>query len=532
MDHSAAREIRAGGSVAAPGTAEGRRFARYVPHALCAAVLAIWFAAKAALFEGLEYTSDLFSNLEMSRSVYQGRPLLWENGFGDHKALHNYYGDPLLYPLTGPFGAYGLFLASALLALLSAFAVFALARVAPQWKRGMYLALAAALLFGPVAFWLWDDPIYGWHAEMLYLPLSILLASALARGSRFALWLAVPIVLVREEGAIVAWAVYALHEWMQPAATVRRRLFRIARWTALWLAVFSAGMALQIAMQPAGSGPSRALATLPAVKIMLSNPELRRGFFHAVAGAAWLSLCAAIPLLALSWRALLAAAVALVPFVPPLVVASSSQLSALGVRDYGFSWGPRFVILWSVIACASLFAVASAERPPAIAPAARAALVTALAVASIAAQALALRRVRPYDASGRLAAFLPSRRASLTAGVLAPGEDALLRCLGREIPSSTPVSSGGSLFARFHRQDIVWPDRPGSAWAPPRLVACDVLLRMPYDYGCVALGRRLGAAGFQHWQAGGISVWSEGALVAAVQRCGARPSLLDTTGRK
>src|SRR5882724_3976655 len=76
---------------------------------LAFAVLCGWLTVKCVLFVRLAYTSDMFSLLQMSLSWLDGRPLLWENCFGNHARLHDYYSVLAFAPLTFTFGAYGLF---------------------------------------------------------------------------------------------------------------------------------------------------------------------------------------------------------------------------------------------------------------------------------------------------------------------------------------------------------------------------------------------------------------------------------------
>ncbi len=142
-----------------------RTLKRALPLLLTLLLLAYWMLAKAVLFERLEYTSDLFDFLEMSRSFAAGRPLLYDNNYGNTPAIHNYYIVPLFYPLTAILGAYGLFAGLAGLWLLALLAIRRLAGTADPWKRELYWIVTLALVLGPVSFWLWDDAHYGWHAQ-------------------------------------------------------------------------------------------------------------------------------------------------------------------------------------------------------------------------------------------------------------------------------------------------------------------------------------------------------------------------------
>src|SRR5262249_54167673 len=152
----------------------------------------------------------------------------------------------------------GLFIGYALLLLLAALSVSKLASAAPQWKRELYWSIMAALILGPISFWVWDDPIYGWHGELLFLPLSILFCTALISQSQLRWVFAALIVLTREEGAVVAWAIHILHEFTRTASLSRkytpsrRDILSLVKITAGWFVVFVAGIVLLRLMHTSG----------------------------------------------------------------------------------------------------------------------------------------------------------------------------------------------------------------------------------------------------------------------------------------
>ena len=132
-----------------------------------------------------------------------GRPLLFENQYGVLTETHNYYAILALGPLTKLFGAYGLFAGFLLLLFLAArSSLLFLDRGSSGWTQTRIVF--GSLLLGPVGFWFWDHPIYGFHLELLLLPLGILYALSLIDGSRRRwLWLA-PICLTHEQGPLFA----------------------------------------------------------------------------------------------------------------------------------------------------------------------------------------------------------------------------------------------------------------------------------------------------------------------------------------
>ncbi len=150
-------------------------------------MLTTWLAVKAVLFRHLEYVCDLFQHLVMSRSVFEGHPFLWEPQAAG--LLHNYPLLPSFYALTGWLGAYGLFVGLAAWMAGALVAVWRLASRSDPWRRELYWTVVFALVLGPVGFWLWDDPTYGWHTQMVFVPLGILFATCLITGTRLA-WVA------------------------------------------------------------------------------------------------------------------------------------------------------------------------------------------------------------------------------------------------------------------------------------------------------------------------------------------------------
>lgn len=474
------------------------------------AVLACWLVAKNRLFRGLEYTSDLFSHLQISLSLGPGQHLLHENGFGDHRALHNYYLLPLLYPFTRPLGAYGLFLALALLIFVAVVRVLDLSRDRQDGPL-LHLIVCSALVLGPVAFWMWDDPVYGWHTELLFFPLALLFAASLIRG-RGAWVFAAAIVLVREEGAILGWAIHAAFQAVRrdaPVGDLDKR-FPVARrlmlTTLVWLLVFAAGLGVLLAFQ---KHLGRSRVALGIIANPIHDESLRAAYLISLSDAFLLLASGAIAFVAVaSIRALAWGALCSLPLLVPISIAAIS-FGPGALIGHGAAWPPRFVMLWSVLTAAALFGVR--ERPTR----AMKLVAVALGIASIVAQSETLRWRRWYEIRRRI---LPTS-GRLVASRLSPAENRLVWCLGDGLPRATPVAATGSLFAPFHRQEIVWPDRLATATHFPRVVACDQLQRIPFDYGCLALQRDVAAKRYDTIHVHGMVVSYEPALSSSVEPC-------------
>ncbi len=495
----------------------------WLPQVLALAAIAYWLVVKSVLFRRLEYTSDLFSNLELSRSFFNGRPLLWENVYGDHKAIHNYYIAVLFYPFTRFLGAYGLFAAEAALYGWAVSKILSRASTT-DYRRELYWAVLAAMALGPVAFWIWDNPIYGFHYELALVPLSVLFAVSLSERSRWAWIFAALIVLTREEGAIVAWCIHVLHEVLksEPDAGdlgARSALLRRLAWiTGGWLLAFIAGMALLLAM---GGGHGRLGLALMGLRGLTEDSSTRSLLIESLGDAVLLLSAGGVVYLAgIPWRGLGASAVVSLALIVPTTLGSLIYGGAS--RAHGIAWPPRFAMLWGPALAGCLFAIERVRVPVFTAIWRRRTALALAVIASMVAQVVALEARRGYQFVPRftLQAFTSTPR--FAASVLSNAEDAFLMCLGRDLPPDASVTSTGGLFGRFHRQDLLSPDRVQTAWKPPELVVCDDSGRVPWEYGCLSLSHSLPDSTYERLQLDNLFVRYTGERKAVVEACAAK----------
>lgn len=163
-----------------------------------------WYFIKVFQFQSNheEFTDGMLA-LQLSRGWLEGRPVLYDNFYGDHARQHNYYFILLTGFLTKFTGIYGLFLT-----YLGLFAFFFW-----QWFSG-FKAFGSSLwttnwlavvffVFGPMGYFIYLD-YFGWHPEHYFLPLMALLALSLARRkyAMAAVWLLLTF-LVKETSNIL-----------------------------------------------------------------------------------------------------------------------------------------------------------------------------------------------------------------------------------------------------------------------------------------------------------------------------------------
>ena len=434
-------------------------------------VLAYWLAAKISNFHALLYFGDLFINLQISRSLWLEKPLFFNYAYFPDPLVHNFFLLPLLAPLTIPFAANGLFFFSAA-ALFCAFnECMQLTKLTHSRDQSLVLLLLlVACLFGPMSIWIWDNSGYGWNTESLYLPFSLAFGAAVLRHSRRAwLWGAL-LITVREDGALLAWAIHAICAIVKPAADeggerLTRQLLRLSFW---WAAVFACGMLIQAAV----SGPStvrlsRVLSRFAA--LVDSSPLLRE---VALMLAEYCALLVAVVLFVRFVRLNRRLVAALVPF---LLLSAVQLLSVLHypiplIRSYGLSWPTHFAGLWGgacfLAICGTLFGYrtlgdGSAQWTRLLIPG-------LVFILSLLWQTAILKEVRFYDCwlffrtPFREQEYAPRRSLSVR-------ELRFLECLGRTLPATATVRTHAALFALFQRQDYTTFDSASTRTYPPVL---------------------------------------------------------------
>jgi len=469
------------------------------------ALLGLWLLVKVRLFIGLEYSWDLFVALQVSQSWLMGRPLLWENRWGPDSVIHNYFVTPLLGPLTLHWGAYGLFVANAALLFL---AYVELGRAMRPSSPPRRLAHAVAYLFGPVGFWIWDDPFYGWHGELLFLPLSVLFACALERRSRQrALWGAL-LVLLREDGPVVACSIQLLHVWLRASGPIWSGpgLLRSARVAAVWLTVLGVGLSIQRWAHPLAT--HRLSDALSSFGRVVTDQEALLALMTSTAGAL---LLFGSGLLIVAGRCRWPALVASLP-VLGVAILGTLAYDLRGMVGHGPTWACRFVMLWGILG------VAVAASPGRDGLQSSATTFWSSMVASVVAQAALLTLFAGYYPTRRLAQALPGAD-NILAAQLSERERSFLACLRDSLPTDTAVAAHARLFAYFHRHDLVWASYPQNAWRQPQVVVCESRGSLPKDRGCPRLQAAVLRAGFQLKETAGITVAYDPLLAPNLEGC-------------
>jgi hypothetical protein len=502
-----------------PGPSRSGRSTTLLLAAMASLTVLYGGLCKALLFRDLEYIgSDFFSFLEMTWSWYYAGLLLHDNVYGSHFAIHNFYLLLAFAPLTIPLGAYGLILGLVLLHWASALRVAWRARFEGARRLGI---LAGAL--GPVAYFVFDHPSWGFHPELCYPPLALLLALELIDGRpASAALLALLVVLVKEDGAVlcasVLLAYFAGRLWTLRAGPSEERR-RVAAASLLSLlavaAAFVAGMALLSAVSRSfasaqTTSSARVVGSLKKVAVILTGdgrPVLRDLLGEALVVYALIGILVLLPLGRRFPRGLLLFLLSSPPLVAILVVSS-------GTYNFNFMlWPPRFAPLLALALACLAFAAAQGSttaaeggRRPSMAA------VLALIACSWGLQILLLARLG-YSPWPRVNAIRLLSGRDYRIATVPKEELGFLRCLAEHLPAGLPVSTVGDTHPVFHRQSIVFPEYSKHAWHPPRLrvvLASDV---SPAGDGAMCYGPRVGT----------LAVEAECDLIPLVAGCGGTP---------
>lgn len=494
------------------------------------AVLAVVYAGlcKGLLFHDLEYVgSDLFSFLEMSWSWYYAGLWLHDNIYGYHYALHNFNLVPAFSVLTIPFGAYGFVLG---LVLLNALAVWRVASIGVLDLSGRLAVLAG--LLSPTAYFAFDNPYWGFHPELCYPPLAVLLATELANGGRWrAIVAAVPVVLVKEDGAVLCASVLLAHFasrlWaLRHGPRIERRRVLVVAFQSLLAVtlVFAAGMtALSVASRAfeatQSSSNPRVLDSLRILALTVTGHGrpfrrllLREGLtlYALMAGLLLVPLARRLP------RGLLLLLLSSPPLLIVLLVSSATYLFSYML------WSPRVATLLGLVLACLVFA--SAGAGPASLDQGRARLQTvvvcALIVLSWATQLPFLKHLS-YLPWSRLNAPELFRGKRYAIAELPKREVRFLRCLAARLPGGLPLSAPEPVRPFFHRQSIVLDEFASHAWHPARFRVVPSAAKDPAPPETPCSGPRVG----------GLAVQAECELVPLVAGCAAEEAAArDSTG--
>ena len=447
-----------------------------------AALSAFWLIFKHQLFYKINYTSDIISFLQLSRDFLRGKPLFFCNTWGEDCLTHNHFLLFLLSPLTNSVNAYGFFIAHVATSFLVAY--FCIQHLKPKFSVVESLILIS-IFFSPLTLWLFDNPTYGWHPELLFFPLALGYGVSLIRGSNAA-WLFVSLLLLtREDGAVVAFSAHAATLIFKTLSSEDNKktkvpLLLIKRLTLIsliYLGLFIVSMMIlgefaqsrvDGALQASKSVPYLWIARDFANLTILSLPLAPYSVLVRKKSIVPATLTALLPLLIVNVVAILA---------------YSSNLELM--TSHGLTWPARFAPWLGCLAipfALSLFLPAKPEQHNPKWPSVGLGLV--LITVSFALQIAALNYVRGYSFFDRLTQAFSDTHPSNWSHTFSKRNIKLLRCLAKTLPKDTTIITSNNLLSLFHQQDIMEIRNIENLRNKANLIICDNKGGRPFFFPC------------------------------------------------
>ncbi|MCY7356051.1 MAG: hypothetical protein LH609_01010 [Rudanella sp.] len=465
-------------------------------YALILGALFFFLLYKFLRFDALGYSfNDMYAFLQMSSSWMDGRPFMYDNIWGYHHRIHNYYTVLLWGPLCYTLGAKGVFIAQTTLLLLAYWLTnrHLIRQSVPAQTR---TALLLVVLLSPIPFWLNDHPNIGWHTELTYLPAALFWAVGLGgegrgrfnwsvkgegRGRFWVVMAGLFLVLVREEGAVLALLIHASAVALRNGRQSDRESSRVnplvgllknARFWAVvigWSVVFLAGM---IWLAAKNNSPDPRLQN--ALKQIVAHAD-EWVFWQQMLLLLLKSLLLLVPVAALLFglsRSLQARSRMLIwgswlTGILVLTIINMVQSAHYTGQPLFYlvslTWPPRFVLLWGFSAAFLVLVVTTFKTSIGLVPA-RTAWRTVAFLWLLQLPILSLARPDLPGWAEWKAAFWGPPGAGMNPQFLDPDDLKNLRAIADQLPPRSNVFAFDQVMPYFHRHYGIWPT--GNQWQP------------------------------------------------------------------
>ncbi len=416
-----------------------------------------------------DYTSDLFSHLQISRDWFYGKPMFYENSFGRHNLIHSYFFDILLSPLTIPFGVYGLFIAEC---GLTAIAVVAVLRYFQKTGVSLFTqVLFTCMVCSPVTYFTLHDIHYGFHAEIMLLPLGMLLGLALLQRSLWAIVPAICIILVKEDAAVFLCSLLLMVQVYHLSAqkiTVKQLLWRGAGIIAVCIGILLLGLWwIHFQNRNSEARSESILLVLQQSKVT----DILHSFFYLLFLRAQLT----IPILLLIYfyagpRYLVLAMLGAFPVLMVNFLSGSlyrTDTSFWIDNPFSLLWCPRFAVYWAYWIAVLFMALLFPPKKVLYPSFAKAFLLPIYCIGLFWYQLyfFAHNKVYTVDLAGMIGeAFIPNVEFELNPDFKHAA------AIARQLPDRYPVAPMYRVFGAFHRLDIVWLNAWDKAYTSPRMI--------------------------------------------------------------
>ena len=403
---------------------------------------AAFYVYKTTKYDLFYYIHDIFSIMIASCGWMHGHPLWWDNRYGFTPSIHFSFTAPLLSPFIIFGGGKGLFIFHCLAYFLAFY--FVIRTAADKISFNIKLAVLAVFLFGPYAFWLFDDITYGWHIELALLPLGVFFACALISQKKWLIVLcSALLVFTKEDGIVMACCIHLLYllSKNQDAKTNWKKIFLV---TAGWITVFL--IALFVIKYFRNFEETRLEAALR--EFHEDTKYFNSSYFTKIT---WQFAVMFLPLAGFCYYILnrVDFIKLLLLTLPMIVTGVISGLWYSGDVRLSVTWAPRFVEIMGVMLAGTvvLLNYQAGENFP------NKKTVPAVAIiATFILQGLALIAAKDYNIFEEIKKVaqkvLPENITASDAGII--------KCISEKTPHDFNVAVPYEYFSKFDRNDFTW----------------------------------------------------------------------------
>jgi hypothetical protein len=433
-------------------------------------VYSIFYLYKASKYDLFYYKHDLFSVLSSSRGWVFGHPILWDNRYGFIPAVHFSFTSFFFSPLTILLGGRGLFIIHAVIYFIAY--SFAVCYTLTQKQLKMTLPLLFIFFLSPYAIWLFDDTLYGWHTELLFLPFALLFAIGLITKNKLLLCSsALFLILTKEDGGVIACCIHILFI-LSGNNTRKVKQMEIIKIISFWLSIFIFSI---ITIKAFNSFRESRIENLFANFIInLSNYNV--GYFVRILFWFFILILPAylFCFLLLGSRKFLTLFLCTLPLILTSIV--SGLFYAADNEWYGLGWAPRVVGILGVMLSGSYIFLYQKEFNSILFQSKLKSI--SIVTIIIVLQFFSLLKARDYNL---ITEVKKAYNHTLPEGIT-PYDANIMKTIAGHTPSDFTVTVPYYYFNLFDKNDFTWFDHPENAYSKSDIIIMEDTLQYHYIF--------------------------------------------------
>jgi hypothetical protein len=372
-------------------------------------------------------------------------------------------------PFTFTFNVYGLFIVLFGL-LISAYYITLnyLERIGTSFQTKLLFII---FYISPLSYFVLHNEHYGFHTEMLLIPLGLLFIYTLFRNSRWYLLWALLIILIKEDAVIVLWsfnAAFLLSKWTQNEINTRQFLFKAGLLSFYCLLIFTAGFAW---LKYQNNGGETRIGWVMQSMLEQNIQETFNSFIYLLGLRVQLTLCVLFIILIYSgWKFTLGAMLISIPILLLNFLAGTLYFDngEFMIKNFfSLLWSPRLSMYWSYWLV--LLFISLTRKPSIIIYPKKMRTAACIIFGIFVFRFQYFFILNCYVTRFNIIEDIREVFRTNNEFIVNP-EFSEAAAIAKELPDHYPVAPMYSVFGAFYRQDIVWLNAIQNAYYPARMV--------------------------------------------------------------